>query len=46
MLFRSSFNVTGETEDNIKKALKDLGIETDPEPDEWIEEEEGEGEEE
>ena len=34
--------------DNIKKALKDLGIETDPEPDEWIdeEEEEEEGEEE
>jgi hypothetical protein len=47
-----SFTVTGETEDNIKKALKDLGIETDPEPDDWIEfedEEEGgeeEGEEE
>ena len=43
-----SFNVSGETEDNIKKALKDLGIETDPEPDDWIEgeEEDEEGEEE
>ena len=42
-----SFNVSGETEDNIKKALKDLGIETDQEPDDWIEfEEEDEGEEE
>jgi hypothetical protein len=40
-----SFNVSGETEDNIKKALKDLGIETDPEPDDWIEDED-EGEEE
>jgi len=34
-----SFNVSGETEEHIKKALKDLGIETDPEPGEGGEEE-------